>query len=207
MFARKFVVSKQKRNLVGTFGYALASVTDDEGPELAANYSSYWEVQVKNDRWDDVYIDLVIWPLRVIQRSLSQCLNEECTPPHWLTEHAPHLCHSHRADDRLADPAQAVDSTDAEPRNAWTKEVADTTARTQRQVSVDGKTHTITRSVIRVRDVPRRAITPVLAFWADNGKEDTFDFAAEFSVHVEPPKQCEGCSNITQVSKGRDTSN
>ena len=74
MFARKFVVSKQKRNLVGTFGYALASVTDDEGPELAANYSSYWEVQVKNDRWDDVYIDLVIWPLRVIQRSLSQCL-------------------------------------------------------------------------------------------------------------------------------------
>ena len=80
VFARKFVVSKQKRNLVGTFGYALASVTDDEGPELAANYSSYWEVQVKNDRWDDVYIDLVIWPLRVIhtqaviQRSLSQCL-------------------------------------------------------------------------------------------------------------------------------------
>ena len=85
--------------------------------------------------------------------------------------------------------------------------VADTAARTQRQVSVDGKTHTITRSVIRFRDVPRRATTPVLAFWADNGKEDTFDFAAEFSVHVEPPKQCEGCSNITQVSKGRDTSN
>ena len=211
MFARKFVVSKQKRDLVGTFGYALASVTDDEGPELAANYSSYWEVQVKNDRWDDVYIDLVIWPLRVIHArchpALTESVPEECTPPHWLTEHAPHLCHSHRADDRLADPAQAVDSTDAEPRNAWTKEVADTTARTQRQVSVDGKTRTITQSVIRVRDVPRRAITPVLAFWADNGKEDTFDFAAEFSVHVEPPKQCEGCSNITQVSKGRDTSN
>ena len=196
MFARKFVVSKQKRDLVGAFGHALASVTDDEGPELAANYSSYWEVQVKNDRWDDVYIDLVIWPLRVI--------HARCQPS--LYSH-PHPCHSHRTDDRLADPAQAVDSTDAEPRNAWTKEVADTTARTQRQVSVDGKTHTITRSVIRFRDVPRRATTPVLAFWADNGKEDTFDFAAEFSVHVEPPKQCEGCSNITQVSKGRDTSN
>lgn len=205
MFARKFVVSKQKRNLVGTFGYALASVTDDEGPELAANYSSYWEVQVKNDRWDDVYIDLVIWPLRVIQRSLSQCLKSAHRRTGSLNTHR--LCHSHRTDDRLADPAQAVDSTDAEPRNAWTKEVADTTARTQRQVSVDGKTRTITQSVIRVRDVPRRAITPVLAFWADNDKEDTFDFAAGFSVHVEPPKQCEGCSNITQVSKGRDTSN
>ena len=93
MFARKFVVSKQKRNLVGTFGYALASVTDDEGPELAANYSSYWEVQVKNDRWDDVYIDLVIWPLRVIHArchpALTESVPEECTPPHWLTEHAP----------------------------------------------------------------------------------------------------------------------
>ena len=145
-----------------------------------------------------------------------------CPPPHRLTArlythrtratemmgvHALHPCHSDCTDNRLAAPAQVVDSTDAEPRNAWTKEVASTTARTQRRVSMDGKTHTITRSVIRCRDVPRRATTPVLALWADNGKEDSFDFKAEFSVHVEPPKQCEGCSNITQVSKGRDTSN
>jgi len=66
---------------------------------------------------------------------------------------------------------------------------------------MDGKTHTIVRTYHRRRKLKGHSTTVVLAFWAEQGAQDNFEFHAEFTVGVDPlePTDPNYSTNVSQA--------
>lgn len=59
--------------------------------------------------------------------------------------------------------------------------------------------HVAVRSYHRRTEIKPHSTATLLAFWADEGAADTFEFKAEFAVGVDPFRDCTGCDNATRI--------